>query len=445
MTTSPLAFIILAAGKGTRMKSSKPKVLHEIANTPMIRHIIEQAEALDPEQIVTVVAPDMDDVSATVAPHSTAIQHQQNGTGDAVKAAKDTLKDFDGQIIIMIGDTPLITAETLQNLRDAASKTGLSVLGMECDDPSGYGRLITDENNFVTEIVEHKDCEEDQRAITLCNAGHFCADAKLLWDCLDELKSNNAQGEYYLTDIVALAAQKGKKCSLTVTSEEEAMGVNSRAQLAETEFLMQHRLREQALDNGVTMIDPDSVFLSLDTVFGQDVRLEPNIYIGPKVSIGTGSTIYAYSHIVETVIGEHVEIGPFARLRGQARIDNKAAIGNFVEVKKSHFQEGAKAKHLAYLGDAEIGKKTNISAGVITVNYDGFDKHKTTIGAGVMVGCDTTLVAPVSIGDGAYIAAGSTITTNVTADSLAVARNRPIIREGWAASYRKRKQAKKAS
>jgi bifunctional UDP-N-acetylglucosamine pyrophosphorylase/glucosamine-1-phosphate N-acetyltransferase len=208
---------------------------------------------------------------------------------------------------------------------------------------------------------------------------------------------------------------------------------------------MQHRLREQALDNGVTMIDPDSVFLSLDTVFGQDVRLEPNIYIGPKVSIGTGSTIYAYSHIVETVIGEHVEIGPFARLRGQARIDNKAAIGNFVEVKKSHFQEGAKAKHLAYLGDAEIGKKTNISAGVITVNYDGFDKHKTTIGAGVMVGCDTTLVAPVSIGDGAYIAAGSTITTNVTADSLAVARNRPIIREGWAASYRKRKQAKKAS
>lgn len=444
MGTTPLAFIILAAGKGTRMKSDKPKVLHEVAGLPMIQHIIKQAESLDPKKIIVVTAPDMDDVAKAVHPHEVAVQKTQLGTGDAVKAALPQLDGFEGDVIILIGDAPLITHATLADLRDAASETGLSVLGMDAEDPTGYGRLITDiDEEWVNAIVEDKDCDNDQKDITLCNAGNFCVASSLLKDCLERLENNNAQAEYYLTDIVGLANDKGVKCGLAVTDEIEAMGVNSRNQLAQAEWVMQTRLRQKAMDMGVTMIDPESVYLSMDTVFDPDVTLEPGVFIGKGVSIAKGAIIYAYSHLQDVVISEDVTVGPFARLRGGAQLDKSASVGNFVEVKKSHFKEGAKAKHLAYLGDADVGKKSNISAGVITVNYDGFDKHRTTIGDGVMVGCDTTLVAPVKVGDGAYIAAGSTITTDVAADALAVARNRPIIRDGWAASNRKKKSAKK--
>lgn len=443
MSQQPLACIVLAAGKGTRMKSATPKVLHKIAGRPMINHVTAQAESLSPQKICVVIAPDMDDVADAVSPHATAIQQQQKGTGDAVKAAKDALEDFKGQILILIGDAPLLTATTLSALRDAAQDTGLAVLGMVTEDPTGYGRLELDDEDFVTAIVEDKDCSAAQKDITLCNAGNFCVDSKLLWQCLDELQNDNAQGEYYLTDIVSLAAAKGVKCGLAVTDEIEALGVNSRNQLAQAEWVMQTRLREAAMAGGVTLLDPETVFLNMDTTFGQDVLIEPNVFIGGNVHIGDHVTIHAYTHLQDTKLGDHVKVGPFARLRGECVLEEGAVIGNFVECKKAHMHEGAKAKHLAYIGDATVGAHSNISAGVITVNYDGYEKHHTTIGSNVMVGCDTTLVAPVTIGDGAYIAAGSAITTDVAPDALAVARNRPIIRDGWAASYRQKKQKSK--
>jgi bifunctional UDP-N-acetylglucosamine pyrophosphorylase/glucosamine-1-phosphate N-acetyltransferase len=441
MSTANTACIILAAGKGTRMKSDKPKVLHEVAGLPMINHITKAAENSGARDICVVIAADMQEsVGQAIAPHKTAIQKEQKGTGDAAKAAEDALKSFKGKILILIGDAPLITSETLNELQNAASATGLAVLGFEAADPYGYGRLIEEEEGCISAIVEEKDCSEDQKDITLCNAGNFCVDSDLLWQCLSELKSDNAQGEYYLTDIVKLAASKGIKCGLAIAHEWEAMGVNSRAQLADAEYIMQQRLREKAMEGGATLLDPETVYLSADTEIGRDVIIEPNVFIGPKVKIGDNVTIHAFTHLTETILENKVAVGPFSRLRGMARLDEGAAVGNFVEVKKTHFHAGAKAKHLAYLGDATIGKKTNISAGVITVNYDGFEKHHTTIGDNVMVGCDTTLVAPVTIGDGAYIAAGSAITMDVAPDALAVARNRPIIRDGWAAEYREKKK-----
>lgn len=443
MNSAKSACIILAAGKGTRMKSDKPKVLHKIAGVAMIQHIITQAEQSGASEICVVIAPDMvDSVGTIIAPHKIAVQTAQNGTGDAVKAAYETLKDFDGHITILIGDAPLITSDTIQHLQNAAMQTGLAVLGMDAADPYGYGRLIEDENedDFISAIIEEKDCNEDQKDITLCNAGNFCVKSDLLWDCLSKLESNNAQGEYYLTDIVRLAAAQNVKCGLAVTDEWEAMGVNSRAQLADAEYIMQGRLRLKAMESGATLIDPETVYFSADTEIGRDVIIEPNVFIGPKVKIGDNVTIHAFTHVTETILENDVAVGPFSRLRGMARLDKGAAVGNFVEVKKTHFHAGAKAKHLAYLGDATIGDNTNISAGVITVNYDGFEKHTTTIGKNVMVGCDTTLVAPVTIGDGAYIAAGSAITMDVAPDALAVARNRPIIRDGWAAQYREKKK-----
>lgn len=445
MNKTPLACVILAAGQGSRMKSSKPKVLHEIAGKPMISHVIGACEALDPEHIIVVIAPGMDDVAAACAPHKTVIQEQQNGTGDAAAAAKSALEGFDGNVLILIGDAPLIKTETLAALAGASEASGLAVLGMDVDDPHGYGRLITDEDWSVTAIVEDRDCSDEQRFISLCNAGDFCVSSRHLFDWLSALENDNDQGEYYLTDIVKIAASKGIKCGLHVAEPSETLGVNSRAQLAEAEWTMQNRLRLAAMENGVTMIDPETVYLSADTQFGQDVVIEPNVFFGSGVTVGNSVTIHASTHLADTRLADNVEVGPFARLRGNAQLDEGAVIGNFVEVKKSHFHAGAKAKHLAYIGDATVGQKTNISAGVITVNYDGFDKHHTTIGSGVMVGCNTALVAPVTIGDGAYIAAGSAITKDVAQDALAVARNRPIIREGWAVSYRDKKHTQKTN
>ncbi len=440
----PLACIILAAGKGTRMMSDHPKILHKIAGRSMIGHVIAACESLSPEKIIVVVGPDMEAVTAAVAPHKTVIQTHQKGTADAVMAARSALGEFGGDVLILIGDAPLITSDTLVELRRAATATGLAVLGMDVDDPHGYGRLITNDEWQVTAIIEDRDCNSEQQFITLCNAGNFCVAGDKLFGWLDKIGTDNAQNEYYLTDIVKIAAQNGAACGLFVAPSEEAVGINDRAQLAEAEWLMQRRLRLAAMRGGVTLIDPETVYLSHDTTFGRDVIIEPNVFFGPKVTIANHVVIHAFSHLEDTTAADNVQIGPFARLRGRVVLDEGAQIGNFVEVKKSHFHRKAKAKHLAYIGDATVGEKTNISAGVITVNYDGFDKHHTTIGKNVMVGCDSTLVAPVTIGDGAYIAAGSAITKNVAADSLAVARNRAIIREGWAVAYRAKKGREKS-
>jgi bifunctional UDP-N-acetylglucosamine pyrophosphorylase/glucosamine-1-phosphate N-acetyltransferase len=441
-----LSCIILAAGKGTRMHSAQAKVLHPIANMPMIQHIVKNAQALNPLDICVVIGPDMQAVESAVTPHSTALQETQNGTGGAVIAAKKTIEanaKKNGHTLIMLGDAPLITPETLTNLVQSAQKTGLSVLGMDALDPKGYGRLIQTKDETISAIIEDKDCKEDQRDITLCNAGLFCAKSDLLLKWLDRLDPNNAQNELYLTDIVKIAATQNVECALSLVDEHEAMGINDKTQLAQAEWLMQERLREAAMLQGVTLQDPQTTYLSADTVLASDVTIEPNVWIGSNVTVENNVTIHAFSHLSDTILKTGTTIGPFARLRGNVIMDEGSVAGNFVEVKNSHFGKGSKAKHLAYIGDTVIGEKTNISAGVITVNYDGFEKHQTTIGSNVMVGCDTTLVAPVTIGDGAYIAAGSAITKNVAPDSLAVARNRPIIREGWAKNYRNKKQKDK--
>lgn len=426
------AAIILAAGKGTRMKSKLPKVMHKVAGKPMINHVIDACAGSD---ITVIIGADMPEMVAAVAPHNTAIQQTQNGTGDAVKAARQTLENYDGSVFILNGDGPFITAETLEALRLASHKTGLAVVGCDFEDPTGYGRFII-KDDHVTEIIEEKDCTPDQRDITIANAGIYCVDGQKLFGWLDQLSNENAQGEYYLTDIVSIAAKNGVSCAYTLAGETEVMGVNSREQLAEAEFILQCELRHHAMQSGVTMIDPDSVFLSVDTQFGMDVIIEPNVFIGAGVRVNDNTHIHAFSHIEGSDIGSNSEIGPFARIRPKSKIGDNVTVGNFIEVNRSEFKNGSKSKHLSYIGDAVIGEKSNIGAGTVFANYDGFNKHISTTGEGVFVGSNSTIVSPVNIGAGAMIAAGSTITKNIDSDALAVAREKEFVRDGWARDYR---------
>ena len=419
------------------MKSSLPKVLHKIAGQSMIRYVIDACAGAD---ITVVVAPDMPEVEAAVAPHKTVIQKNQNGTGDAARSAKEALNGFHGYVFILNGDLPFIQTETLNRLYEEAQKTGLAILGFETENPYGYGRLITSAKH-VTDIIEEKDCTEDQRQITLCNAGAYCARGDHLFQWLDQLSSDNAQGEYYLTDIVSIAAKDGVLCRFAVTDEVEVMGVNSKSQLADAEYVMQSHLRERAMENGVTMIDPETVYLSADTSFGQDVVIEPNVFIGAGVTIGNGTIIHAFSHIEGTEIGDYASVGPFARLRPQSKIGHHVTVGNFIEVNRSEFKDGSKSKHMSYIGDAVIGEKSNIGAGTVFANYDGFNKQDTHVGKGVFVGSNSTIVAPLSVGDNALIAAGSTITKNVEADALAISRGEEKSLAGKAADYRRKKSA----
>ena len=438
----PLAVVILAAGKGTRMKSDKPKVMHELAGLPMINWLISSVETLNPEKIVVVTAEGMDDVRQAVQPHTITIQEKQNGTGDAVKSALPALEGFNGEVLILLGDAPLITPETIEDLVETLRfdpASGLAVLGVELEDPTGYGRLIADDDGQLVGIVEHKDCTEEQLECNVVNTGAFCVKGEKLASWLDKLSTNNAQGEFYFTDIPAIALDDGYKTEVCITQDGmEVQGVNTRTQLAELEGELQERLRELAMDSGVTMLNPESVYLSYDVEFGQDVVLEPNVFIGKNVKIGNNVRIKAFSHLEGCEVVGGSDIGPFARLRPGAYISEKARIGNFVEVKNAHIGKGSKANHLAYIGDAEIGEGSNIGAGTITCNYDGFKKHKTSIGNNVFVGSNSTLVAPVSLEDGVFVAAGSTIAENIPNDALAVARNRPIIRDGWASEFREK-------
>lgn len=436
--------LILAAGKGTRMKSDMPKVMHNLGGMPIINHIIGSCRDAGVDDNFVVIAPNMDDVAKAVSPFKTVVQKTQNGTGDAVMAAREALKGFTGSVLILAGDVPFIRPETLTNLINASQETGLAVLGFEAANPSGYGRLVTKYKDTVSAIVEDRDCTPDQKKITLCNAGHFCVDGARLFEWLDAINNENAQNEYYLTDIVSVAAKDNAACKLVVADEDEVMGINSRAQLAQAENVLQKRLRTQAMENGVTMIDPDSVYLAADTNLSADVIIEPNVFFGAGVSVGKGTIIHAFSHIESASIGENAEIGPFARIRPKSKIGDGATVGNFVEVNRSELKPGSKSKHMSYLGDAVIGEKSNIGAGTVFANYDGYNKLQTTLGQGVFIGSNSTIVAPITIGDGAYVAAGGTITMDIAPDALAIARNRPVIRDGWAAEHRKKMKDKKA-
>lgn len=444
MSKKPLAVIILAAGMGTRMKSSRPKVMHEVAHLPMVNWVINAAQSLKPKKIVVVSGPKMPELEAAAKPHTIAIQKVRNGTAGAVKAALPALKNFKGDVLILLGDAPLITPRTLKKLIKAKDGAGISVLGTRLDDPSGYGRLVLGDGGVLEKIVEHKDASAAERRIDVINTGAFCVDGKELAGWIGKVNNKNSQKEYYITDLPEIAAKKGIKTKVAITDDpSEVMGCNSRLDLAEIEAVAQNRLCDAAMARGVTMHDPASVYLAHDTKIAQDVIIEPNVVFGPGVSVAAGTHIKAFSHFEGTKIGKNVTVGPFARLRPGADIAEDVKIGNFVEVKKSAIGKGSKINHLAYVGNCEMGEAVNFSAGAITVNYDGFNKHKTKIGKGAMVGSNANLVAPVSIGNGAFIAAGSTITENVPADALGISREEQGVSKGWAKDYRKKKSKKK--
>lgn len=440
--TNALTVVILAAGAGTRMRSKMPKVLHRLAGRPMISHVVATAEALKPAKLVVVIGPGHDAVAAAVAPHPTAIQSKPQGTGDAVKAARAQLKGAD-EVLVLYGDTPLITAATLRRLLIARRKckAAVAVLGFRPDDPSPYGRFVT-EGGSLQRIVESKDASAEERKIGLCNAGVMAIAGDLALKLLDRLRNDNAKREYYLTDLVALARKAGRDCTFVEAAVDELQGINSRAELAAAEAVMQQRLRAAAMENGATLEDPASVYLAWDTKLGQDVTIGPNVVFGSGVAVADNVTIKGFCHIEGTRIGSGAIIGPFARLRPGAALGEDVHIGNFVEVKASTMGKGAKANHLAYIGDATVGAKANIGAGVITVNYDGFGKYRTEIGAGVFVGSNASLIAPVKIGAGAIVGAGSVIARDVPKETVAVERSTQSMREGAAPRLRARNKAR---
>lgn len=444
-TQKPLAVIVLAAGKGTRMRSGKAKVLHKIGGLPMIAHVLRAAEKLKPKKIVVVIGPGMKDVAAAVKPHATAVQKTQAGTGDAVKAALPALRNFSGDILVLYGDVPLVRTDELQALvaRRRAEGAGIAIGVMNPEDPSGYGRVILNKDGTLKQIIEEKDANPGQRTIGLCNTGLMCADGVKLPGWIAQIKSANRQKEYYLTDLPAIAAKEKIKTAVVEIEEDSMTGVNNRFDLAYAENIFQNRKRLEMLAAGVTLTDPVSVYFSWDTKIAADVTIEPHVFFGPGVEIETGSVIKAFSHLEGAKIGKNASIGPFARLRPDTVLGDSVRVGNFVEIKKSKIGKGAKINHLAYVGDTVMGEDVNFSAGAITVNYDGFDKHKTVIGKNVMVGSNVNLVAPVTVKDGAFIAAGSTITHDVPAGALSVAREHQQVRKGWAVNFRKRKTAGK--
>ncbi|HUT51083.1 MAG TPA: bifunctional UDP-N-acetylglucosamine diphosphorylase/glucosamine-1-phosphate N-acetyltransferase GlmU [Alphaproteobacteria bacterium] len=443
-----LAALILAAGKGTRMKSALPKVLHPIAGRTMVGHVLDTLAGLNPARVAVVIGPGMEAVAEAVAPAAAVVQPEQLGTADAVKAARDGLPSIDGTVLVLYGDTPFIGRATLEKMvaaREAAAETAVVVLGFRPADPGAYGRLVLGATGDLQAIVEAREASPDELAIDLCNSGVMAIDGARLWDLIDAVGNDNAKGEYYLTDIVAIARGQGLACAYIEADAEELSGVNSRAELAVAEAIMQQRLRAAAMANGATLIDPTTVWFSTDTRIGQDVTIGPNVFFGPGVSVADGAEIRAFSHLEGATLGEDVTIGPFARLRPGAVVAKGARVGNFVEVKNATLEEGAKVNHLSYIGDARVGKAANVGAGTITCNYDGFLKHHTDIGDGAFIGSNTALVGPVKIGDGAIVGAGSTITKDVAAGALAVERADTKTTLGWAKMFREKKSAEKAA
>lgn len=420
-----LAVIILAAGKGTRMKSKLAKVLHPIAGLPMISHIVKAAEALTPKKIVVVLAPGMDDVAAAVAPHATAVQREQKGTADAVKAGVDVLGDFKGQILVIYGDIPLVTPETLNALLEhhrRGDNFGSTFLAMAPPDPKGDGRIFQNPDGTLARIVEEADATSDEKLVRMVWSGLLVMEGDGLAERLGQIKNDNAQKEYYLVDLPKILQKDGLSTGVIRGDYYELRGVNSRAQLAELEMGWQNRKRVSVMNDGVTLQDPNTVYFNWDTKVGNDVTIGASVVFGPDVQLDDDVTIYAFSHLEGAVVKSGAKIGPFARIRPGSEIGVDAKIGNFVEIKNSKIGTGAKANHLGYIGDAELGEHSNFGCGAITVNYDGLKKSKTTIGKNVMIGSNSNLVAPVTIADGAYVAAGTTVTKDVPADALVLSR-----------------------
>ncbi len=429
----PFACVILAAGKGTRMKSELPKVMHQVVGEPMISHVVLSLAPLSPEKTIIVVADGMDSVKQAVgrvdAKTKFAVQKEQLGTGHAVRVTESELKGYTGKILVLCGDAPLITTETLEKLLDASQSAEIVVLGMRMENPHGYGRLLIDTEGQLQEIIEERDATPEQKSINLCNSGVMAVSGKHLFSLLEKLTNNNNAGEYYLTDIAALADDMGLHCRVVEAGAEELLGINTREQLANAENVMQWRLRGNAMAGGATMIDPSSVYLRNDTKIAGDVTIYPNVVFGSGVTVESNVEIRSFSHIEGAYIKSGAIVGPFARLRTGSVIGKNAHVGNFVELKNTKLGDGAKANHLSYVGDAQVGADANIGAGTITCNYDGVNKHKTTIGQGAFIGSNSSLVAPVTIGAGAVVGAGSVITQDVPDNMLSIERSPQLNKE----------------
>jgi len=443
----PLAVIILAAGQGTRMKSARHKVLHPVAGRSMLLHLLASVGELTPGRRVVVVGAGRDQVESAVADMDVtiAVQEKQLGTGHAVAQARDALGGFSGDILILYGDVPLVRPETMAAMLERLNRDDRPravVLGFRPADAAAYGRIIADGDGIIEKMVEYKDADAAERAVTLCNSGLMAVRSTDLFTLLDRIGNDNAAGEYYLPDIVMLP---GAASAVIEAEAWEVAGVNSRAELAGVEALWQDRRRAEVMRNGVTLIAPETIYFSHDTVLGWDVVVEPNVFFGPGVTIADDVTIHAFSYLEGATIGNGAQIGPFARLRRGTQIGSKAKVGNFVEIKEAELGEGAKANHLSYIGDTRVGAGANVGAGTITCNYDGVFKYRTEIGAGAFIGSNSALVAPVNIGNGAIVAAGSVVTQDVPPDALCVVRPLQEAKPGWAERFRDKAQARKAA
>ncbi len=443
MTARSSLTVVLAAGEGTRMRSSLPKVLHPVASQSLLAHVLDAAPDGAGAALAVVIGPNhkaVADEVARVRPDAmTFVQSERLGTAHAVLAARQAIARGADDLLVAFGDTPLISAQTFARLRAPLEKgAALAVLGFRAADPTGYGRLLLEGNRLVA-IREHADASPEERKVTLCNAGVMAFDGSLALEIIEKIGNANSKSEYYLVDAVAIVRQMGLEAVVIETSEDEVRGINNKAQLAEAEAVMQARLRQAALEAGVTLIAPETVYLAADTKFGSDVTIEPFVVIGPGVSIDDGAVIHSFSHIVQASIGKKASVGPYARMRPGTSLGDGARIGNFVETKAATLEAGVKVNHLSYIGDAHVGANSNIGAGTITCNYDGFSKHRTTIGEGAFVGTNSSLVAPVTIGSGAYIGSGSVITKDVPDNAMAIERSPQSIREGGATRYRELK------
>jgi bifunctional UDP-N-acetylglucosamine pyrophosphorylase/glucosamine-1-phosphate N-acetyltransferase len=450
MTQVPdFAVVILAAGQGTRMRSDTHKVLHPIASRPLLLHLLDRVDGIGAKRRVVVVGKGRDQVEVALNGRDVSVAHQaeQKGTGHAVLQARAALEGYEGAVLVLYGDTPFVEAATLERMLDRLDGDdgpGVVVLGSCPDDPAAYGRIILGEGDHIAKMVEYRDATDEERAVRLCNSGMMAVRSRDLFRWLGEVTNDNAAGEYYLPDIVNVAAAEGREAVVIEADAYETAGVNSRAELAHLELEWQRRRREQALQDGATLIDPESVWFAYDTKLGRDVTVEPHVVFGPGVEIADGATIKAFSHIEGATIGAWAAIGPFARIRPGTILADHTKVGNFVELKKAKVGAGAKVNHLSYVGDAEVGEHANIGAGTITCNYDGFGKYRTVIGAGAFIGSNTSLVAPVTIGDGAVVGAGSVITSDVDPDSLAIERSEQKGIAGWARRFRERMTRKAA-
>ena len=441
------ALVILAAGKGTRMKSDMPKVLHPIAQAPMLVHAMRAGAVLSPERTVIVTGHGAEAVAKVATDEDEtaqiAVQEEQLGTAHAVAQAREALADFTGDVVILYGDTPFLQPETLERMIAARAQNDLVILGFEAADPARYGRLIMN-GDTLERIVEFKDASDEERAISFCNSGLMACDAQMLFSLIDAVGNDNAAQEFYLTDIVEIARARTLNVTAVSCDESETLGVNSRADLAAADAVFQSRARATLLETGVTLMAPETVYLSADTVIGRDTVIEPNVVFGPGVTVESGATIRAFSHLEGCHVSRGAVVGPYARLRPGAELSENARVGNFVEIKNADIAEGAKVNHLSYIGDASVGARSNIGAGTITCNYDGVMKHKTTIGENVFVGSNTMLVAPVTVGDNAMTATGTVVTKDVEPDALAVARAKQENKPGYARKLFEMLKAKKA-